>query len=823
MMRSRIKNGMLVAGIWLVVVVSASIMWFFVTINNTTFTTFNKVARDDENIYVTENGPRNGLVWKLSEEGRVEEFFSSSKLKYLRGFKARDIDYANGNLRAIFERKKTENGQVVSDYTIVIFNEQLKPTFITAPFRFDSELILTGFTSTEDRFYITAVPVERKSIYVYRVYSADMIQLEDRKPSDEEINNWEKSKVKLSTIEEAEAESGRMVAEAEYDESELHIRYDNAYPEYFNIDAQAGNLFNRFSPTLYQYIEMSGLNLFVTVVIAIIGADIFLFVGMLLANRNRIVYVVGIAQLLSVVILGAFFGYHVYKLEQVRTQEYFKFASEDILSTFDGYAFTDIGSAELYVSRDYSIITERQNRMISKETTYDHEPDIMDVLVTDDTGEVVLSGSGNNLATVAIMYGSDARNLVKEALATGRNVKGRIVLDGENVYLIATPLSKAGINGYAGLVVARYDTIDKYFVQEYGLLLLGFVLIYFIISIIVVLVHIEQDRDLSALAGALERLSRGEENIEKPSLRGRDTNFMWNSIYEIQKNILNVNRAKFETYEAYYRFAPKGVENILGKQSIHEVKLGDSIDIEGTIAHVATEKQLLVGNKNQTSVDRFLKIMYKIREEYNGIFIYQNNTLSVIKILFLNNIDDAALFGTEFLLKLREKRNDEFPETTVILHYTPLSYGVVGSDKHLTVYMVSKDTDILQSYAEWFRKKKVSLILTETVLKHEKISSELRYIGFILPNEENPEERINLYEALDAESVAVHTKRIATKERFEEALELFYKQDYYIARNTFTEILRESPDDEISKWYLFECERYLNEAAPENFIGALHM
>ena len=181
------------------------------------------------------------------------------------------------------------------------------------------------------------------------------------------------------------------------------------------------------------------------------------------------------------------------------------------------------------------------------------------------------------------------------------------------------------------------------------------------------------------------------------------------------------------------------------------------------------------------------------------------------------------MFGTEFLLKLREKRNDEFPETTVILHYTPLSYGVVGSDKHLTVYMVSKDTDILQSYAEWFRKKKVSLILTETVLKHEKISSELRYIGFILPNEENPEERINLYEALDAESVAVHTKRIATKERFEEALELFYKQDYYIARNTFTEILRESPDDEISKWYLFECERYLNEAAPENFIGALHM
>ena len=823
MMRSKIKNGILAAGIWLVVVISASIMIFFRTINSATFTTFNKVARDDEYIYVTENGTRNGLVWKLSDEGKVAGFFSTSKLKYLSGFKVRDIDYADGSLRSIFERKKSEDGRLVSEYVIVTFDDQMKPAFITVPFRFDRELTLTGFTSTEDRFYMTALPSERKDIYVYRVYSADMLQLEDKMPSEEEINNWEKSKIKISTIEEVGAESGRLVAEAEYDESELHIRYDNSYPEYFAIDTQAGNFFNRFTPSFYQYIEMSGLNLFAAVATAVIGADIFLFIGMLLANRNRIVYVVGTSQIMAFLILGAFFGYHVYTLEEARDNEYFRFASEDILSTFDGYAFTDIGSSEIYVSRDYSIITERQNRMISKETTYDNEPDVIAALVTDDTGEVVLSGDGNNLATVSIIYGSDARNLVKEALATGRNVKDKIVLDGENVYLIATPLSKAGINGYAGLVVARYDTIDKYFLKEYGLLLLGFILMYFIVSIIVVLIHIGQDRDLSALASALEGLSRGEEDIEKPYLRGRDTNFMWNSIYEIQKNILNVNRAKFQTYEAYYRFAPKGVENILGKQSIQEVKLGDNIDIEGTIAHIATEKQLSVKNQNQVLLGRFLQIMYKIREEYNGIFVYQNNTLSVIKILFLNNIDDAASFGTEFLLKLREERNDAFPETTVILHYSPLSYGVVGTEKHSSIYMASNDTDILQSYAEWFRKKKVSLILTDTVVKHEKISSELRYIGFILPNEENTDERIKLYEALDAESVAVHTKRIATKERFEKALDLFYKQDYYFARNTFTEILRESPDDEISKWYLFECERYLNEAAPENFIGALHM
>ena len=40
------------------------------------------------------------------------------------------------------------------------------------------------------------------------------------------------------------------------------------------------------------------------------------------------------------------------------------------------------------------------------------------------------------------------------------------------------------------------------------------------------------------------------------------------------------------------------------------------------------------------------------------------------------------------------------------------------------------------------------------------------------------------------------------------------RYDYYFAA--------EAPDDLLSKWYLFECEYYLNEAAPENFAGELH-
>ena len=76
---------------------------------------------------------------------------------------------------------------------------------------------------------------------------------------------------------------------------------------------------------------------------------------------------------------------------------------------------------------------------------------------------------------------------------------------------------------------------------------------------------------------------------------------------------------------------------------------------------------------------------------------------------------------------------------------------------------------------------------------------------------------------LDAEAIRIHKERLETMDRFNEALEFFYQQDFYFARNMFTEIVKVSSGDELAKWYLFECERYLNEAAPENFVGALHM
>ena len=65
MMGSRIKNSILIAGLWIVAVLCISLMLFFGTLNSVGFTSYNKVARDEENIYVTENGKLHGSLIRM--------------------------------------------------------------------------------------------------------------------------------------------------------------------------------------------------------------------------------------------------------------------------------------------------------------------------------------------------------------------------------------------------------------------------------------------------------------------------------------------------------------------------------------------------------------------------------------------------------------------------------------------------------------------------------------------------------------------------------------------------------------------------------------
>ena len=822
-MKKTIRVVVILSLVWIAAVVSVVGALWVKALDTVGFCAENDVAKNGDFIYVTDNGKNAGIVWRFDYDGNVTGFFTTGKLRYLDGFHAKKVTLVNDEPQIVFERVRDDNGRIITEYSVLALNEDMDPSFITPPFRFGLELLLTGFYATEDTLYLTAVPNNRNLAYVYEVAASEMKQIKTTQLSGEDVSKWKQEKVEVKENSETGCPSDRYIAEAEYNEDGLQVRYDNSVSDYFAVDTEAEDIYNAKRMSMVQSLEMSGLVMPVFSLLIFVGIALIVLAAYLQRGRRRIVYAAAASELAVFVFLAAVFSYLIFANHGAQESEFIRFASADLLNVFDGYGLTDLSSDGLYDEEDYGVVCQRLRRMGADGVAGSSSLDMLSTLIMSEEGNVILSGDGRNLAHVSALYGNDVERLVRNSIQTATARTMKCIYNGNNTLFLSLPLVNAGYNGYAGLIVAQEEELSSYLLNDYGRVFVAFLVAFVLASIAVMIFMLAQNRDISALQQALEQLADGESNINKPVVVGKDMNFIWNSVFEIQKNILHTNRIKFLTYEAYFRFAPKGVERILKRQSITEVGYGDSVTLQGTIAHISSRSQFLQDSRQMDEFNNRMTLLEECQKEHDGIFISHDNSLSVLKLLFLENNCNTISFGIDFLFKLREESGLVYSKLTMILHYTPFVYGIVGSNDQASIYMFTPHEDMLQRYAEWFRSMHMGLIITETVLQHEKVDYEYRYIGFIVPDPANPQEQLKLYEVLDAESIRVRKERLNSLGRFQEALDLFYQQDFYFARNMFTEIVKTSSDDELAKWYLFECEKYLNEAAPENFVGALNM
>ena len=64
---------------------------------------------------------------------------------------------------------------------------------------------------------------------------------------------------------------------------------------------------------------------------------------------------------------------------------------------------------------------------------------------------------------------------------------------------------------------------------------------------------------------------------------------------------------------------------------------------------------------------------------------------------------------------------------------------------------------------------------------------------------------------LDGCNQIIRQQKESTLELFEKALDLFYKKDFYSARNEFSKVVKNSPLDKVAEWYLFLSHKYCDE------------
>ncbi|QZY54464.1 adenylate/guanylate cyclase domain-containing protein [Crassaminicella profunda] len=300
---------------------------------------------------------------------------------------------------------------------------------------------------------------------------------------------------------------------------------------------------------------------------------------------------------------------------------------------------------------------------------------------------------------------------------------------------------------------------------------------------------------------------------------------------KMSSNIQNYVKELTQLNEAYYRFVPFQFFELLKKENILEVELGDQVQKEMTIMFSNIRKFYEISN-TMDAEENFL-FMNKVFKTF-GPLIIQNNGIverydnAGILSLYQKNSEDAltaaiALQEKLYLRnKIRDKENERILDMGIAIHKGKIMLGIIGQENRMSAKAVSENINLTLLLEKLSIKYGVSILVTESAIKDiDTTKYHYRYIGKLLDQERKKE--IKLYDFFDGDLYSMKSKKLQTKKIFEDGIMLYTEQRFYEARKKFIEVMKYNKEDEAAKIYLFLCEKYYKKESLENWNAALQI
>lgn len=313
----------------------------------------------------------------------------------------------------------------------------------------------------------------------------------------------------------------------------------------------------------------------------------------------------------------------------------------------------------------------------------------------------------------------------------------------------------------------------------------------------------------------MDRISSGNYQTQKKVRSNDEVSAVWFSVTGLCQSLEEQRYRGRQLIKSYYRFVPRDINRVFEKDSIVELEAGEVRKVEGMVGLISVlNREEIRENLRDEEYMEMIKSLFQLItetvENHGGILASGEFDLSGIKVLFLGETDEAIAFGLDLLARCRERSRNgcENPELFFLIHRTGYLYGLAGDGEQSLPFFVSGEMEVLSAKAREFHGTGAGMVMTGEALEGASEKPENRYIGYFqLPDGGT---RCELYEVFGAcpEPVRVAKRQLA--EKWKEGLELYYKNDFYLARNIFLAVVKECPQDGIAKWYLFASEHYFN-------------
>ena len=280
----------------------------------------------------------------------------------------------------------------------------------------------------------------------------------------------------------------------------------------------------------------------------------------------------------------------------------------------------------------------------------------------------------------------------------------------------------------------------------------------------------------------------------------------------------------YQIKQAYERFVPREFLNLLDKQSILEVQLGDHVEKEITILFSDIREfthlsENMSPQENFNFINSYLKQMAPVITQHHGFI--DKYIGDEIMALFPTNANDAVQ-GAIGMLKILTKYNLGRQRACYIpisigigLNTGPLMLGTVGGQNRMDGTVISDAVNLASRVEQLTKIYGTPLLITEHT--YDKLVNPSQYMMRVIDavKVKGKSKEVTVYEIFDAdapESIALKKESLST---FQQGFVLYHCDQFYDARPFFEQVLQINPNDRTAQVYLERCDKILSMTMPE--------
>ena len=270
----------------------------------------------------------------------------------------------------------------------------------------------------------------------------------------------------------------------------------------------------------------------------------------------------------------------------------------------------------------------------------------------------------------------------------------------------------------------------------------------------------------------------------------------------------------YQLNEAYERFVPRQFLQLLNKESIVDVQLGDQVQQEmsvlfADIRDFTSLSESMTPQENFKFINAFLSRMEPAIIENQGFI--DKYIGDEIMALFSGGADNAVKAGIAMLQTLTEynchRANSGYTpvEIGIGINTGTLMLGTVGGKSRMDSTVISDAVNLASRLERLTKSYGASLLISHHTFLQLQDSNQYAFRIIDRLKVRGKSAPVSVYEIFDAESPDITEGKLVTKKQFEQGLLLYNLGSMSEAAHLFEDCLQVNPKDTVAQIYLQRC------------------